>query len=131
MMHFRDRQINAAIEAGGRSALEVKHLTGPMEIPNIVVVSGYRLADDYYYHPGHSWARLEQGGRMKIGIDDFIVKVFGQAGSLKLPDRGTVLGQGGGAVVCSQRPQGRGPVPFDRKGVCYKPAGNRPSRDRS
>ena len=99
MMHFRDRQINAAIEAGGRSALEVKHLTGPMEIPNIVVVSGYRLADDYYYHPGHSWARLEQGGRMKIGIDDFIVKVFGQAGSLKLPDRGTVLGQGGRGLL--------------------------------
>ncbi len=94
MMHFRDSQIFAAAKAGGESALEVKHFQGPLEFPKYVSVSGYRVADDYYYHLGHTWVHLEPGGRVKIGVDDFICKVLGPAGSFGLPARGDTLGQG-------------------------------------
>jgi heterodisulfide reductase subunit A len=94
MRHFRDQQIIAAIQAGGESALDVKHLAKPITLPKYFVVSGYRLADDYYYHSGHSWAHMEKGGRLKIGVDDFMVKILGQADSLKLPVEGTTLRQG-------------------------------------
>jgi heterodisulfide reductase subunit A len=94
MMHFRDSQIFAATEAGGASALEAKHFQGPLEFPKYVSVSGYRIADDYYYHLGHTWVHLEPGGRVKIGVDDFISKVLGPAEVFGLPARGVTLGQG-------------------------------------
>jgi heterodisulfide reductase subunit A len=94
MMHFRDSQIFAAAKAGGESALEAKHFQGPLEFPKYVSVSGYRVADDYYYHLGHTWVHLEPGGRVKIGVDDFISKVLGPAEVFGLPARGVTLGQG-------------------------------------
>jgi heterodisulfide reductase subunit A len=94
MMHFRDSQILAAAEAAGENALEVKHFQGPLVVPKHVSVSGYQIADDYYYHIGHTWVRLERGGRVKIGVDDFISKVLGPAESFGLPNRGTILAQG-------------------------------------
>ena len=94
MMHFRDSQIFAATQAGGASALEVKHFQGPLEVPKQITVSGFRIADEYYYHLGHTWVHLERGGRVKVGVDDFISKVLGPAKAFGLPARGTTLAQG-------------------------------------
>lgn len=59
--------------------------------PSYVLASGYRIADGYYYHMGHSWARFEHGGRIKVGFDDFLVKMFGAMHSLTLPPLGATL----------------------------------------
>jgi len=56
--------------------------------PEILVASGYRMADGYYYHMGHSWARFEHGGRVRVGMDDFFGKLFGPIQSLALPPLG-------------------------------------------
>ncbi len=53
--------------------------------------SGYRMADGYYYHMGHCWARFEHGGRIKVGFDDFVVKLFGAFNYLSLPPLGAGL----------------------------------------
>ena len=50
--------------------------------PNYQLASGYKMAEGYYYHMGHSWTRFDHGGRVRIGFDDFLVKVFGLAESL-------------------------------------------------
>ncbi|MBL7177468.1 MAG: hypothetical protein ISS66_16725 [Desulfobacteraceae bacterium] len=42
---------------------------------------------------GHSWARFEHGGRVRIGFDDFLVKLFGAAHTLELPPLGASLSQ--------------------------------------
>jgi len=94
MRHFRDRQIFAAIQAGGESALEVKHISGPMAISRMTSVSGCHVAADYYYHVGHTWVHPERGSRVRIGIDDFISRVLGPATAFRLPARGSTLGQG-------------------------------------
>ena len=57
------------------------------------VVSGYKIADGYYYHMGHSWLRFEHGGRVRVGFDDFLVKVFGAPRKLELPPLGAKLRQ--------------------------------------
>lgn len=59
--------------------------------PGYDMASGYRLADGYYYHMGHSWARFEHGGRIKVGFDDFMVKLFGDIDFLSLPPLGSTL----------------------------------------
>jgi len=61
------------------------------EKPACVKSSGYLLADEYYYHKGHTWARFEHGGRIKIGFDDFMVKLFGSPSNISLPSLGAKL----------------------------------------
>ncbi|MBU1566108.1 MAG: glycine cleavage system protein H [Proteobacteria bacterium] len=53
--------------------------------------SGYLLAEEYYYHKGHTWARFEHGGRVRIGFDDFMVKLFGSPSNISLPHLGAKL----------------------------------------
>lgn len=62
--------------------------------PTTVNVSGFQMADDYYYHPGHSWVHMEPDGRFRIGIDDFTARVFGPADTIYLPSLGDSLRQG-------------------------------------
>jgi len=47
--------------------------------PDYVNVSGYDLAEEYYYHDGHTWVRIEHGGMARIGFDAFAMKLFGKA----------------------------------------------------
>jgi glycine cleavage system H lipoate-binding protein len=61
--------------------------------PGYRTVSGFRMADGYYYHMGHSWARFEHGGRVRIGFDDFLVKLFGAVQEINLPPLGATLKQ--------------------------------------
>lgn len=62
--------------------------------PTYTNVSGFQIADNYYYHPGHSWAHMERNGNIRIGIDDFTSRVFGPADTLTLPSVGDFLKQG-------------------------------------
>jgi len=65
----------------------------PLEAPKLKKASGYRMAQDYYYHMGHCWARFEHNGRVRVGFDDFLVKIFGAPQSLALPFLGAKLVQ--------------------------------------
>jgi glycine cleavage system H lipoate-binding protein len=59
-------------------------------------VAGYRLAAGYHYHLGHGWAHIEHGGRVRVGLDDFLTAVFGAPRALDLPALGAELKQGKG-----------------------------------
>jgi glycine cleavage system H lipoate-binding protein len=81
-----------------KQSAKVKHES--LVEPTYSRVSGYKLADDYYYHLGHLWVHMEQGGRVRVGMDDFAAKVFGQVKGLRLPFVGASLKQGEvGAVM--------------------------------
>ena len=62
--------------------------------PAYRMVAGYRVADSYYYHSGHTWARFEHSGRTRIGFDDFFGKLFGTPEKLELPPLGAKITQG-------------------------------------
>ena len=64
-----------------------------LETPSYRLASGFKVADGYYYHLGHSWARFEHGGRYRVGFDDFLAKVFGPLQSMTLPELGASLEQ--------------------------------------
>ena len=57
----------------------------PARISNIPQVDGFGLPEGHFFHMGHAWARVEHGGRIRIGLDDFSMKVFGPMDSLDLP----------------------------------------------
>ena len=48
-------------------------------------VKGFDMPTGYYFHRGHSWARIESGGFIRIGMDDFALKLLGRADALDLP----------------------------------------------
>ena len=73
--------------------LDEQDLVGITEAPRYKLASGYKVADGYYYHVGHSWARLEHGGYVRIGLDDFLVRLFGEFQELGLPPLGAKLKQ--------------------------------------
>ncbi len=61
--------------------------------PKYKTVSGFKVAEGYYYHMGHSWVRFEHGGLVRVGFDDFMVKLFGTIQELNLPPLGATLKQ--------------------------------------
>lgn len=56
-------------------------------------VRGFDVPMGYYFHNGHAWARIESGGYIRIGLDDFALKVLGRADALDLPLIGKELDQ--------------------------------------
>ena len=60
----------------------------------VSLVDWFRMADDYYYHQGHSWVRPENDNTVSIGIDDFAQKLVGKPAKFNLPSPGEKLHQG-------------------------------------
>jgi glycine cleavage system H lipoate-binding protein len=57
-------------------------------------VKGFEVPEKYYFHNGHAWARIESGGNIRVGLDDFALKVLGKADALDLPLMGKELEAG-------------------------------------
>ncbi|NOX34186.1 MAG: glycine cleavage system protein H [Deltaproteobacteria bacterium] len=54
-------------------------------------VKGFNIADGYYFHSGHTWASIDSGGLIRIGLDDFSFKVLGGPDAFDLPLTGQEL----------------------------------------
>ncbi|BBO89420.1 glycine cleavage system protein H [Desulfosarcina ovata] len=68
--------------------LAAKTQSAPTDIAR---VKGFDVPRHYHFHNGHTWARIESGGNLRIGLDDFSLKVFGQADGFDLPLMGKEL----------------------------------------
>jgi glycine cleavage system H lipoate-binding protein len=63
----------------------------PFEVHQI---KGFDVPVDYHFHDGHTWARVESGGYIRIGMDDFALKLLGTADAFDLPLMGKEFDQG-------------------------------------
>ncbi|MDA8134015.1 MAG: glycine cleavage system protein H [Desulfobacteraceae bacterium] len=57
-------------------------------------IKGFKLADGYYFHTGHTWAGIDSGGIIRVGMDDFAFKVLGGPDGFDLPLMGQELNSG-------------------------------------
>ena len=71
----------------------------PLSEPYFDNASGFNVARDYYYHPGHTWARVEYGGLVRVGLDDFALRMLGPQDKIELLRLGEAVAQ--------NRPQAR------------------------
>lgn len=53
-----------------------------------ISVQGCRVEADLFYHAQHCWARIEAGGVVRAGLDDFGQKILGRTYSVSLPAPG-------------------------------------------
>jgi len=58
------------------------------------IVGGFKLPASLSYHSGHAWAARESRNVVRIGLDDFAVRLLGKIDQLDLPARGRWLRQG-------------------------------------
>ena len=56
-------------------------------------IKGFQIPEGYLFHMGHTWARVESGGCIRIGMDDFAMKVLGSFDHFELPVMGKVVEQ--------------------------------------
>jgi len=68
-----------------------KNPSHPYDTQNI---KGFQIPLGSYFHQGHTWARIESGGVIRIGMDDFSLKLLGKADAFDLPLMGKELSQG-------------------------------------
>jgi glycine cleavage system H lipoate-binding protein len=57
-------------------------------------VRGCEVLDGLFYHRGHTWARIEEAGTVRTGIDDFGQRVLGRAYSVSFPLLGAAVQRG-------------------------------------
>jgi glycine cleavage system H protein len=53
-----------------------------------------RIPKSVFFHPGHTWARLQDGDSLEIGVDDFVQKALGGIDHVELPAIGQFVRQG-------------------------------------
>ena len=77
---------DGAIRDGGREHKRTDRTTG--DGMSLVNVQGYELMAMLFYHPYHVWARIEDKGKVRIGLDDFGQKLMGRVYAVDLPAPG-------------------------------------------
>ena len=60
--------------------------------PNLV--GGFAVPNHLRYHPGHTWSLGESPNLVRIGMDDFAIKLTGKVEHVNLPQRGQWIRQG-------------------------------------
>lgn len=66
----------------------------PKAAGQFVDVFGFSVPTDrYYIHRGHAWAKVEDSGQVRVGMDDFSQKIFGPADEVDFPEVGNVYYQ--------------------------------------
>jgi glycine cleavage system H lipoate-binding protein len=70
---------------------KVNAVLKPVEFNSI---HGISLPTGFYLHPGHTWAKLEDQGMVRVGLDDFTGRLLGKFDKIKVPLMGKTLIQG-------------------------------------
>jgi glycine cleavage system H lipoate-binding protein len=66
----------------------------PTSVTSYAYAAGVALGRNHYYHDGHAWARVEYGGQVRLGLDDFCLRLLGCPDGLDLPSIGHTVQQG-------------------------------------
>jgi glycine cleavage system H lipoate-binding protein len=66
-------------------------------------VFGFKVPTYIYLHRGHTWVVLEDGGRVRIGMDDFSQKLLGPGDKIRLPEIGSAIRHDEAALALFRR----------------------------
>ena len=83
----------------------------------------FQLPANLFFHPGHTWVRLDGGDRVTIGMSDFAQQLVGPLGRVTLPQPGAMLVQGEPALTL-ETGGARVPMlaPIDGRVIAVNPA---------
>ncbi|MCF8039676.1 MAG: glycine cleavage system protein H [Desulfohalobiaceae bacterium] len=61
---------------------------------DLLEVKGVHLPQGYYLHLGHAWVKTEEGSQVRIGLDDFALRLLGPLDQIQTPLIGKTVEQG-------------------------------------
>jgi len=62
-----------------------------LEVPDRMSSMGCTLCPELFYHPCHTWAKVEANALVRIGIDDFGQNLLGTVENITLPPKGQLI----------------------------------------
>jgi glycine cleavage system H lipoate-binding protein len=67
----------------------------PVEVLDI---KSFKIPHGYYLHRGHTWVKIEEGSMVRIGLDDFALRLLGPLDQIEAPLLGKELEQDRGDI---------------------------------
>ncbi|MEJ2727689.1 MAG: glycine cleavage system protein H [Deltaproteobacteria bacterium] len=61
---------------------------------DILDIKGFKIPHGFYLHPGHTWVKIEEGSTVRVGLDDFALRLLGPLDRIQAPLMGKQLEQG-------------------------------------
>ncbi|MBN2418847.1 MAG: hypothetical protein JXL81_05635 [Deltaproteobacteria bacterium] len=52
---------------------------------NVLRVSGFNVPQGYYFHKGHTWVKMEEDSSVRVGLDDFALRLMGPLDKIEAP----------------------------------------------
>jgi glycine cleavage system H lipoate-binding protein len=69
---------------------------------DVLDVKGFKLPHGYYLHRGHTWVKIEEGSTVRIGLDDFALRLLGPLDRVDAPLMGKELKQDRDDILLSR-----------------------------
>ena len=70
---------------------------------DVLKIEGFRVPQGYYFHPGHTWIKIEDGSTVRVGLDDFALRLLGPFDHIETPLMGKEVKQGRADIgVCRE-----------------------------
>lgn len=69
---------------------------------DVMQIDGISIPQGFYIHPGHAWVKIEEGEFVRVGLDDFALRLVGPLDSIYAPLVGKEMKQGR-ADMCISR----------------------------
>jgi len=60
---------------------------------DVLDIKGFKIPHGFYLHPGHTWIKIEEGSMVRVGLDDFAMRLFGPLDQIQAPLMGKRLEQ--------------------------------------
>ncbi len=60
---------------------------------DVLDIKGFKIPHGFYLHPGHTWVKIEEGSTVRVGLDDFALRLLGPLDQIEAPLMGKQLEQ--------------------------------------
>jgi glycine cleavage system H lipoate-binding protein len=65
-------------------------------------IEGIKIPHGFYLHKGHTWVKVEEGSEVRIGLDDFALRVLGPLDDISAPLIGKTIEQNREDIIMSR-----------------------------
>ena len=69
---------------------------------DVLDIKGFKIPHGYYLHRGHTWVKIEEGSTVRVGLDDFALRLLGPLDRVDAPLLGKEVKQNRDDILLSR-----------------------------
>ncbi len=93
------RCVNCEFDQYFQDQFAVHAMVRPVDV---IDIEGFRVPQGFYLHKGHAWAKIEEGSMVRLGLDDFALRMLGPLDRIEAPLIGKEMKQDLGDIVLNR-----------------------------